>query len=234
MNTKTQLIVTTSWDDGSIFDLKVAELLSKYKIKGTFYIPQKLFAHPLTRQNILEIDKEHEIGAHTLNHVRLSEIPIEVAKGEILGSKKYLDELLGHEVAMFSYPVNKYNSSIVKLVKESGFSGARTANHGGFSLPHNVFEWPVTMLASDRSPLQACKVCAINRLDFKSIMDWEMRAKRLFEKALNTGGIFHIYGHSLEIEIALQWDKLENVLKYITNTEGVIYMTNGEILPHLS
>ena len=35
-----RLIVTTSWDDGSIQDLKLGELLMKYGIKGTFYIPR--------------------------------------------------------------------------------------------------------------------------------------------------------------------------------------------------
>ena len=31
-------IVTTSWDDGHKLDLKLAALLKKYNIKGTFYI----------------------------------------------------------------------------------------------------------------------------------------------------------------------------------------------------
>ena len=35
-----KLIVTTSWDDGSRLDLKLAELLEKYGISGTFYVPK--------------------------------------------------------------------------------------------------------------------------------------------------------------------------------------------------
>ena len=33
------MIIETSWDDGSKLDLKIAKLLYKYKLTGTFYIP---------------------------------------------------------------------------------------------------------------------------------------------------------------------------------------------------
>ncbi len=33
---------TTSWDDGSIYDMRLAELLLKYGLKATFYIPLKM------------------------------------------------------------------------------------------------------------------------------------------------------------------------------------------------
>lgn len=36
-----QLIITTSWDDGHPLDLKIAELLDKYGINGTFYSIKK-------------------------------------------------------------------------------------------------------------------------------------------------------------------------------------------------
>jgi hypothetical protein len=47
--------------------------------------------------------------------------------------------------------------------------------------------------------------------------------------ALEKGGIYHIYGHSAEFESNNEWDKLERVLAYISNREGVNYKTNGEI-----
>ena len=34
----TEIIVTSSWDDGSISDLKLLELLEVYSIRATFYI----------------------------------------------------------------------------------------------------------------------------------------------------------------------------------------------------
>ena len=41
-------VVTTSWDDGSVFDLKTAECLAERNLAGTFYVPVK--GHYKTRQ----------------------------------------------------------------------------------------------------------------------------------------------------------------------------------------
>jgi peptidoglycan/xylan/chitin deacetylase (PgdA/CDA1 family) len=89
-------IVTTSWDDGSILDLKVAELLDRYGLKGAFYLPRSLFAHPLGKNDVIALDNRFEIRAHTLNHVDLTSIAPAEAKEEIEGSKTYLEDLLGY------------------------------------------------------------------------------------------------------------------------------------------
>ena len=36
---KPSTCITTSWDDGHPLDLRVAELLAKYGLQGTFYVP---------------------------------------------------------------------------------------------------------------------------------------------------------------------------------------------------
>lgn len=222
-------IVTTSWDDGSIFDLKVAELLSKYGVKGTFYIPKSLFAHPLESHDILAVDKSFEIGAHTLNHVDLTNVSLPEARKEIEGSKAYLEDLLGHNVPMFCYPSGKFNRDIKRIVRDSGFIAARTTKHGGFELPSDPYEWQITLYASLGSPYSTLLAWLKRRIAIKGLLDWETQAKLLFDKFLKVGGIYHIWGHSLGFEINLQWDKLERVLAYISNREGVRYVTNGEI-----
>lgn len=232
MPAEDSLIVTTGWADGSIFDLKIAELLTKYGIKGTFYIPKPLFAHPLQRHDIVAIDEHFEVGSHTLNHVDLTKVPLSEAKKEIKGSKEYLDDLLGHSVSVFTYPNGKYNKNIKKLVKDSGFVAARAAKPSDFRPPSDPYEWPVTLLATNRAPLMALKFWFKNPIAIKGLLDWETRARLLFDKALKVGGIYHIYGHSLDLELYLEWDKLERVLDYISHREGVSYMTNGEAFQH--
>src|SRR4051794_21779274 len=34
------VFITTSWDDGHPLDIRIAELLAKYDLPGTFYIPR--------------------------------------------------------------------------------------------------------------------------------------------------------------------------------------------------
>lgn len=222
------LIVTTSWDDGHICDLKLNKMLNKYHIKGTFYVTKE-YLKPLSKNDLKIIDMNHEIGAHTLTHPDLNSIPLDNAQEEIEGSKEYLEEILSHPVSMFCYPSGKYNDAIKKIIQSSGFIAARTCNHGDFSFPEDPYEWQISLHASNGSPLTTCNIWRDNHLSIKSLFDWEIRAKLLFDRALNIGGIYHLWGHSWEFEKKGEWGKLERVLHYISQRENVIYVTNREI-----
>ncbi len=229
-----KLIVTTSWDDGQKTDLKLAELLTKYGIKGTFYIT-KSYGKPLEKEGVTEIDREHEIGAHTLSHVDLSNIPVSQAEREIKGSKAYSEDIVGHSIAMFCYPYGRYNETTKKMVQDCGFAGARTCNLGGFSLPQDPYQWHITLFTSNGSPLMALRIWRKFHLQrVSALLDWESRAKLLFDLALDKGGIYHIYGHSADLERKKGWDKLERVLGYFSGREGVEYITNGGISLNLN
>ncbi len=225
-----RLIVTTSWDDGTVTDLKLAELLNKYGIKGTFYIARSYQDNLLQEQDIVELNRQFECGAHTLDHPNLTKVPLPQAKREIENSKIYLENLLGHAISMFCYSYGKYNEDVKKAVKDSGFIAARTSQPGGFKVPKDPYQWHITLFASNGSPLMALKVWrAFHLQKIKALLDWEIRAKLLFDLALQRGGIYHIYGHSVDFEKNHEWDKLQRVLGYISDREGVVYITNGEV-----
>ena len=61
--------ITTSWDDGHPLDLRVAELLTKHRIGGTFYIPRIAEKETMSAAHIRQLSLAFEIGAHTLHHV---------------------------------------------------------------------------------------------------------------------------------------------------------------------
>lgn len=224
-----KLIVTTSWDDGSKSDLKLAELLDKYGIKGTFYIPKTYLDNSLEKDDLRALDKMHEVGAHTLSHVDLTKASLLQAKEETEGIKAYLEDILGKKVYMFCYPYGKYNENIKKMVRASGFIAARTCTHGSFNLIKDPYEWQISLYASNGSPLMTLKIWKKSGISIRSLIDWEIRAKLLFDLALKRGGVYHIWGHSSEFEEKNEWSKLERVFSYISRREGVQYMTNGEI-----
>ena len=226
-------VVTTSWDDGHKLDLKLARLLQKYNIKGTFYISPFYLKDRLSETEIKELDRYHEVAAHTLTHVDLTSIPTNEAEKEVGGSKLYLEKVLGHEINMFCYPKGRYNRRIKEIVKKCGFLGARTCNGGSFEFPKDPYEWQITLHASNGSPLMTLKICVKSRIPIRAIVDWESRAKLLFNRFLNIGGIYHLWGHSWEIEQRSDWNKLGRVLNYICGRDDVQYMTNGEILGKL-
>ena len=52
----------------------------------------------------------------------------------------------------------------------------------------------------------------------------------MLERTLREGGVFHLWGHSWEIEREHQWDRLEELLALIAaNKERVICLTNSEL-----
>ncbi|HEX8462240.1 MAG TPA: polysaccharide deacetylase family protein, partial [Segetibacter sp.] len=104
-------LITTSWDDGHILDFKIAELLTKYNLQGTFYIPRQNDERPVMNETqLLAIAKDFEIGGHTLNHVRLYTKNKAVWDHEIRGSYLWLQQLLGYNPVSFCFPGGHYSS----------------------------------------------------------------------------------------------------------------------------
>lgn len=57
-----------------------------------------------------------------------------------------------------------------------------------------------------------------------------MLVVHLFETANKKGRIFHLYGHSWEIEKYGMWANLEALLSLIANQDNCAYLTNAEAL----
>jgi peptidoglycan/xylan/chitin deacetylase (PgdA/CDA1 family) len=89
----------------------------------------------LTETELLELASGDlvEIGAHTLTHPVLSQLPPEQQQVEIGGSKQKLEVLTGKNITSFAYPYGKkihYTRQTVKTVKANGFACA-CSNFGG-------------------------------------------------------------------------------------------------------
>ncbi|MDP4020950.1 MAG: polysaccharide deacetylase family protein, partial [Candidatus Adlerbacteria bacterium] len=116
------IVVTTSWDDGHVLDMRLAALLKKYNIKGTFYIAPKNREIPaekrLTESQIKELSHDFEIGAHTMTHPRLTRTSDAEAREEVHSSKTYLEEITGRGVTSFCYPQGYYTSAHVAMAKK--------------------------------------------------------------------------------------------------------------------
>ncbi len=70
------------------------------------------------------------IGSHTLTHPHLAELSPDIARQEIAGSRKKLEQGLGRKVEVFCYPYGSYNSLTARLVQESGYAAAVTTRQG--------------------------------------------------------------------------------------------------------
>src|SRR4029077_18107218 len=93
--------ITTSWDDGHPLDLRIADMLAKYGLDGTFYVPRGAENDTMALDQIRKLSCAFEIGAHTLDHVVLTRATEEEAWRQIGGSKSWLEDVTGLPCLMF-------------------------------------------------------------------------------------------------------------------------------------
>jgi len=230
-----KIIVTTSWDDGHQCDIRLANLLKKYSIKGTFYISPKdrelAVKDRLTDAQIVDLGQDFEIGAHTMTHPRLTQVDDKTARQEIVGSKEYLENILHKPVTSFCYPGGQYTKVHAQIAREAGFKLARTVKRFATILANDPFALPTTIHAyrhwSDALPI--LRAVGIRRF-FRCYLNWDDLAIVLFERARTEGGVFHLWGHSWEIEKNDDWDRLERVFDYIVQDPNIQYLTNSELI----
>jgi peptidoglycan/xylan/chitin deacetylase (PgdA/CDA1 family) len=238
-------IVTTSWDDGDPDDFRVAELLHSRGLSGTFYIP---FTSPLGGKTLAPADLKSlrsggfEIGAHGVSHRVLTELSPQELLGEVRDSKSRLEDTLGQPVDMFCYPKGRSNRKVIRQVKEAGYKGARTTCMLRQGLDFNPFRMPTSLVAHpDTRTLYARNllrgrnfsglICYLNQLI--RVDSWATMGKILFDRVLREGGVWHLYGHSWEIEQCGLWTELAETLDYVSRCEGVLYKPNGGVLNYL-
>lgn len=72
----------------------------------------------------------HTIGSHTLDHPKLTAIPIAAAREQIFASRKKLEDVFGVAVEHFCYPYGDWNPAVRDLVTEAGYRTACTTITG--------------------------------------------------------------------------------------------------------
>ena len=237
------MLFTTSWDDGHPSDLKVAALLEKYGLTGTFYVGPKGFeGKALSPEKIRSLSSRHEIGAHTLAHPSLPRLKIEEATNEIVGSKKWLEDLLGKECKMFAYPFGHFNSEITQAVKNAGFMGARTTKDLSWDLS-DPYQLPTSIQIHylpfrpvfNRRFIQPIKTVwpqiKSMGLPLLSCRNWLSYAKATFEYALKSKKpFFHLWGHSWALDKENKWVAFEEFLKFAVSHEGIKPVPNSALI----
>lgn len=236
------IIVTTSWDDGHPCDLRLAEALAESGLPGTFYVPKiGEGGKPVLPATALRsfLNQGFEIGAHTVTHPILTELDVAGLSREICGSKQLMEDQLGQEVRMFCYPRGRYDARVLGIVQQAGFFGARTTRMLSQSLEFRRFEMPTSLQAFPHPPLNYLKNLGKRRdlpgmaryfSKYSRCKNWVEMGRNMFDDVLREGGIWHLYGHSWELEEFGLWGQLQELFRYVANRPGVIYASNGNAL----
>jgi peptidoglycan/xylan/chitin deacetylase (PgdA/CDA1 family) len=217
------MIFVSSWDDGHPLDERVAELLGKHGLKGTFFLPMR------NREGLPVMDpaaarrlnERYEVGSHTLDHAYLWNLDEQEVVNQVKGGKAALEDVLGSRVNAFCYPGGQLNSSIRGVVKGAGFRSARTienfrleAGSDPYMIPTTLQFYPHrrTVLLRNFVKRGHYMLRAPALIELCSTRDWFAAILGLLRKSASSDDVFHLWGHSWELEKCDLWRPFEDFL----------------------
>lgn len=231
--------LTFSIDDGHATDFRSADLLARFGLKATFYVPATNPERPaISAADVRRLSEGFEIGSHTYNHKPLKGLPAAEAEREIRDGKKWVEDAIGKAAPSFCYPRGKIDRQAVALARKVGFTGARTCFFNRSDVPKNPYLWGVSTHAYDHSPAVQVRHALLEKnfagaRDFLTVhrlaRDWETHFLRAVDHVERVGGVAHLFFHSWEIEDLGQWGRLERLLATLSRRTALTRATNGEI-----
>jgi len=96
----------------------------------------------VTAGEVLQLDRYGiEIAAHTVNHADLASSPAPWLTYQLVASRRWLEQLVGHPVIDMAYPSGKYNQQVVLGVGRAGYYSATTEQYGIFHSQADRYVW---------------------------------------------------------------------------------------------
>lgn len=212
--------LVTSWDDGHPSDLRLADLLSKHGLKGTFFVPRRnVEGRPtMDPRDIARLAAMgFEIGAHTDDHVRLDALGRAAATRQIDDGRRYLEDAIGAPVRGFAYPGGNPGRYGQALAAEC-FAYARTTRMFAFDPGRDPYDMPTTMQFFPHGTVPLVRNflrggdyasrsgAALSRL---AARDPVAALGGLADRAARCNGTLHIWGHSWEFDALDLWDAVD-------------------------
>ena len=217
-------IITFSFDDGVVDDIRLVALFNKYGLKSTF----NLNAGHLTKalgwrykdvKDVRHINyyddpnlyDGHEIACHSYNHPRLENLDVPTMDNQIRLDKNILEHLYHCKVCGMAYPYGTYNDTIIEVLRNNDIEYSRTVNSTyDFKLPEKPLTWHPTCHFKDERRMELAEAF----VNAESAEDM----------------LFYIWGHSYELVTEEDWADFEEFCAFIAEREDIYYCTNIEVL----
>ena len=218
--------VTFSYDDGVEQDERLVRMFRRYGVKATFNLNSGIMTranfwerngvtiHRMNAARLPEIYEGFEIAVHTLTHPDLTKLDEETVCNEICLDRDNLERLFGRKIVGFAYPYGTWNENIVRILKEEGFRYARGVDATGGDCP--LDQDMMILHPSAHHNFEGLMELA---RDFASATPDPARPRLLY-----------IWGHSYEFDTDRNWERMEELLRILSNREDIYYGTNAEVL----
>ena len=212
--------LTFSYDDGQVFDKRLADLFSSHGMKGTFHLNsgrlgiQRGKDNYVVSEQLTEVYAGHEIACHGVEHRNLPTLIRQQVLAELEEDRKALEQYTGGMVQGMSYAFGNYTEEIKEIAKSLGLKYSRTIKDTGmFFPPEDFLEWHPT--------------CHHNN-----------RLIELGKQFLDVPGFYelpvmYVWGHSFEFGWSDDWTVIEEFVEMMSGKEDIWYATNLEICNYI-
>ncbi len=151
-----------SFDDGLVRTVRDAlPLLLERGLRCSVFIPTGLMGQPhpdISGELIVSPDEVRElaaagveVGAHSVDHVRLSSLSYEEALEQMRRSRATLEDLLGRPVTVMAYPFGAFNARTMRAAGEAGYEVACACSGPG---PWRALSLPREPIYATATPLR--------------------------------------------------------------------------------
>lgn len=224
--------VTLSYDDGSVHDRKLTEIIAPYGLRCTFNVPSGSLDTPghLTVADAVALygNTRHEVAIHSFCHTATGKASYQTIAREVGDDRRTLENLFGKIIRGMAYPdsgINRVNDGkslpqITNLLSMLGIVYARTTRDQTdgerFLLPNDYLVWNPTCHHGNPRLMEFVQTFLEKDLDKQYIS---------YREPL----LFYLWGHSHEFAKNDNWQILEDFARAIGNRDDVWYATNMEI-----
>ena len=222
-------VLTFSYDDGVVQDIRLMGIFDKYGMKGTFnintggYLPEDAVREryygrlKLSEAKELYTNSGHEVAVHSLTHPFLERLKTDEAVWEVLEDRKNIEKQYGVLARGMAYPYGRYNDDVVQILKWCGICYSRTVKATyNFRFPENWLTLHPTCHHRDPKLMELAKQFVETKSRYSSD-NW----------------MFYVWGHSYEFDDKDNWNVIEEFCQYTGGKEDVWYATNIEIYDYV-
>lgn len=209
--------LTFSYDDGQIFDRRLAAIFNKYGLKATFHLNSGTLDTDgfVTKKELPALYAGHEIACHGVYHEFPTHLSKEKLVWEFLRDRQTLETYAGGIVRGCSYAYGEYNDEVAGTLKTLGFAYSRTVKStGSFRVPADFLRWTPSCHHND----------AFGKLsdDFLNQPDYRQLS------------LFYVWGHSFEFDREGTWDAMEAFCEKMHGLDDVWYTTNIDYVNYMN
>ena len=222
-------VLTFSYDDGVVQDIRLIGIFDKYGLKGTFNINTGLYLPEnnereryygrmkLSEAEALYTNSGHEVAVHGLTHPFLEKLTKTAVLTEILEDRKNIEAEYGTLARGMAYPYGTYNDDVLDALCACGICYSRTVRSTGtFGFPENWLLLDPTCHHNDPKLMELAE----------RFVSAEIEPARSVQ-------MFYVWGHSYEFDRANNWELIESICERLSNKDDTWYATNIEIYEYV-